>query len=157
MAFFWLMLGAYFSRLWFPHVLLVFLPFFCASMSHGTKLPENAVYRRINELVKRARSVKVHAFIVHYLRKQMPYKPWGKKEKQRKLIDNLEREFVMCARRYDLPRGDFPEVQPFRQALREIKDLTEIPKLDKKMIKEMEKVFSDEIQALLQQAGDNEK
>ena len=83
----------------------------------------------------------------------MPYKPWGKKEKQRKLIDNLEREFVMCARRYDLARGDFPEIQPFRQALREIKDLMEIPKLDKKMIKEMDKVFSDEIPALLQQAS----
>jgi hypothetical protein len=36
-------------------------------------LPQNAVVRRINELVKRARSVKVHAYIVHYLRKQMPY------------------------------------------------------------------------------------
>jgi hypothetical protein len=36
-------------------------------------LPQNAVVRRINELVKRARSVKVHAYIVHYLKKQMPY------------------------------------------------------------------------------------
>ena len=35
-------------------------------------LPQNAVVRRINELVKRARSVKVHAFIIHYLKKQMP-------------------------------------------------------------------------------------
>lgn len=44
-------------------------------------LPENAVVRRINELVKRARSVKVHAYIIHYLRKQMPYM-MGKQEKQ---------------------------------------------------------------------------
>jgi hypothetical protein len=36
-------------------------------------LPQNAVVRRINELVKRARAVKVHAYIVHYLKKQMPY------------------------------------------------------------------------------------
>ena len=35
-------------------------------------LPQNAVVRRINELVKRARSVKVHEFIIHYLKKQMP-------------------------------------------------------------------------------------
>jgi len=61
-------------------------------------LPQNAVMRRINDLVKRARSVKVHAYIIHYLRKQLPY-TWGKREKQRKLIDRLEREFVMCARR----------------------------------------------------------
>ena len=36
-------------------------------------LPANAVIRRINELVKRARSVKVHAYIISYLKKQMPY------------------------------------------------------------------------------------
>ena len=43
-------------------------------------LPQNAVMRKINELVKRARAVKVHAFIIHYLRKQLPY-TFGKKEK----------------------------------------------------------------------------
>lgn len=56
-------------------------------------LPENAVVRRINELVKRARSVKVHAYIIHYLRKQMPYM-MGKQEKQ------VDRGFVSCALRF---------------------------------------------------------
>eukprot|EP00985_Skeletonema_marinoi_P001159 scaffold466_cov104-Skeletonema_marinoi.AAC.4 len=115
------------------------------------QLPQNAVMRRINELVKRARSVKVHAYIIHYLRKQLPY-TWGKREKQRRLIDRLEREFVMCARRYELPRGDFPELEPFRQALLEIKDLSEVHKLDKKMVKEMDKVFSVDIPNLLEAA-----
>lgn len=114
-------------------------------------LPQNAVMRRINELVKRARAVKVHAYIVHYLRKQLPY-TWGKREKQRRLIDRLEREFVMCARRYELPKGDFPELEPFRQALLEIKDLSEFPKLDKKLVKEMDKVFSIDIPNLLEAA-----
>jgi hypothetical protein len=41
-------------------------------ISEMMSLPQNAVVRRINELVKRARSVKVHAFIIHYLKKQMP-------------------------------------------------------------------------------------
>jgi len=115
------------------------------------QLPQNAVMRRINELVKRARSVKVHAYIIHYLRKQLPY-TWGKREKQRRLIDRLEREFVMCARRYELPKGDFPELEPFRQALLEIKDLSEVHKLDKKMVKEMDKVFSVDIPNLLEVA-----
>jgi hypothetical protein len=60
-------------------------------------LPQNAVVRRINELVKRARSVKVHAYLIHYLRKQVPT-VFGKSEKQDKLIANLDREFVACAR-----------------------------------------------------------
>jgi len=115
------------------------------------QLPQNAVMRRINELVKRARSVKVHAYIIHYLRKQLPY-TWGKREKQRRLIDRLDREFVMCARRYELPRGDFPELEPFRQALLEIKDISECQKLDKKMVKEMDKVFSIDIPNLLEVA-----
>jgi len=112
------------------------------------QLPQNAVMRRINELVKRARGVKVHAYIIHYLRKQLPY-TFGKKEKQARLIDRLDRELVMCARRYELPRGDFPPVEPLRQALREIKDLSEFPKLDKKMVKEMDKVFSVEYSSLI--------
>lgn len=115
------------------------------------RLPQNAVMRRINELVKRARSVKVHAYIIHYLRKQLPY-TWGKREKQRRLIDRLDREFVMCARRYELPRGDFPPLEPFREALLEIKDLSEFPKLDKKMVREMDRVFSVDIPELLERA-----
>jgi len=116
------------------------------------RLPQQAVMRRINELVKRARSVKVHAYIVHYLRKQMPYNPWAKRDKQRRLIGRLDAEFLACARRYGLPKGDFPSVEPMRTALNEIKDLTDIPKLDKKLVKEMDKVFSVDIPDLLEKA-----
>jgi hypothetical protein len=114
-------------------------------------LPQQAVMRRINEMVKRARSVKVHAYIIHYLRKQLPY-TWGKREKQRRLIGRLDSEFLAAARRYGLPKGDFPPIEPFRQALYEIKDLSEFPKLDKKLVREMDKVFSIEIPALLERA-----
>ena len=54
------------------------------------------------------------ANIIHYLRKQMPL-GWGKKEKQDKLINRLDREFADCARRYGLARGDFPPVQFFKK------------------------------------------
>lgn len=114
-------------------------------------LPQQAVMRRINEMVKRARSVKVHAYIIHYLRKQLPY-TWGKREKQRRLIGRLDSEFLAAARRYGLPKGDFPPIEPFRQALYEIKDLSEFPKLDKKLVREMDKVFSVEIPTLLERA-----
>ena len=115
------------------------------------QLPQQAVMRRINELVKRARSVKVHAYIIHYLRKQLPY-TWGKREKQKRLIGRLESEFMAAARRYGLPKGDFPPLEPFRQALLEIKDLSEFPKLDKKLVREMDKVFSVDIPELLEKA-----
>ena len=115
-------------------------------------LPQQAVMRRINELVKRARSVKVHAYIIHYLRKQLPYAPWSKKEKQKRLIGRLEQEYIGAARRYGLPKGDFPSLEPMRRALYEIKDLSEFPKLDKKLVREMDKVFSVDIPELLERA-----
>lgn len=116
-----------------------------------SQLPQTAVMRRINELVKRSRSVKVHAYIIHYLRKQLPY-TFGKKEKQQWLISRLDKELTMCAKRYELPEGDFPPLELLREALSNIKDLSEFPKLDKRLIKEMDKVFSSEIPEMLKKA-----
>ena len=39
--------------------------------------------------------VKVHAYIIHYLKKQMPY-VIGKSEKQKKLLDRLDRCVCVC-------------------------------------------------------------
>ena len=114
-------------------------------------LPQNAVVRRINELVKRARSVKVHAYIIHYLKKQMPY-VIGKSEKQKRLLDRLDREFLACARRYNLPLGDFPPVDQYRKMLSEVKDISDFKKLDKNLVYEMDKVLTHDIPMLLQKA-----
>ena len=98
-------------------------------MTELTNLPANAVVRRINDLIKRARSVKVclfahcassfypsvpeliirftlyvnaikynsyprvaqvHAYIIHYLKKQMPY-VIGRSEKQKRLVARLDK------------------------------------------------------------------
>ena len=115
-------------------------------------LPQNAVMRRINELVKRARSVKVHAYIIHYLKKQMPYLI-GKSEAQEKLLQRLDREFVACARRYNLPLGDFPNVDTYRKIFREIKDISGFKKLDKSMVADMDRVLTHDIPLLLQKVG----
>ena len=108
-------------------------------LNEMNSLPHNAVVRRINELVKRARAVKVHAYIIHYLKKQMPYM-MGKSEKQAKLLSRLDKEFAACARRYNLPRGDFPNVERYRRILSEIKDISDFKKLDKSMVADMDKV-----------------
>ena len=114
-------------------------------------LPANAVIRRINELVKRARSVKVHAYIIHYLKKQMPYLV-GKSEKQARLLERLDKEFVACARRYNLPLGDFPNVDQYRKMLAEVKDISDFKKLDKRLVVEMDRVLTHDIPLLLQKA-----
>ena len=75
--------------------------------------------RLLSHAPRAQRSVKVHAHIIHYLRKQMPA-AWGKREKQERLVGRLEHEFAGCARRYGLPRGDFPHVGNFRASLMEV-------------------------------------
>lgn len=48
---------------------------------------------QINEFVKRARSAKIHAYIISHLKKEMPA-IMGKAKAQQRLIDNLEDEFA---------------------------------------------------------------
>ena len=48
-------------------------------------LPRNNVIRKINELVKRVRIAKVHAFILSYLREQMPML-MGHQKKQKQVL-----------------------------------------------------------------------
>jgi len=111
----------------------------------------------VSELVKRARAVKVHAYTVHYLRKQIAgwtgLTVWNKTDKQQELISGLEREFVMAARRYNLPLGDFPNAQRMKSSLREIKDLRDIPRLNKNLIHEIDKMFTTDIPKLLDSAS----
>lgn len=61
-------------------------------------------------------------------------------EKQQRLIGRLENEFVQCARRYNLPLGDFPNLEEFRTNLLQIKDISKFQKLDKSLVKEMDRV-----------------
>ena len=82
----------------------------------------------------------------------MPYLI-GRSEKQQRLLERLDSEFVACARRYNLPLGDFPDVAQYRKMLSEVKDISEFKKLDKNLIHEMDKVLTDDIPKLLQKVS----
>ncbi|KAF9354430.1 3-hydroxyisobutyryl-CoA hydrolase [Mortierella sp. AD094] len=79
-------------------------------------LPRNAAIRKVNEIVKRARLARVHAYIIGHLRKEMPA-VFGKKARQRELIQDLQGEFLKVQQLYSVPAGDFPNVAAFRQCL----------------------------------------
>ncbi|CAG2118529.1 unnamed protein product, partial [Medioppia subpectinata] len=53
-----------------------------------TSLPRNAALRKLNDLIKRARLAKVHAYIISSLRKEMP-SVFGKESKKKELIKHL--------------------------------------------------------------------
>lgn len=55
-------------------------------------LPRNAALQKLNDLIKRARLAKVHAYIIAELRKQMSLMI-GKEKKKKELIQNLDKIF----------------------------------------------------------------
>ena len=124
-------------------------------------IPKNAAVRRVNELVKRARTVKVHALLCACLKKMMP-SMFGKEKKQKELLKNLavifqvnwwlRCYFVMplrvdlkayiiqaVAQEHGISPGDFPNPDEYRQRLEKWtgtgRTLANLPKLNKELLK----------------------
>lgn len=81
-------------------------------MTELRNLPQNAAVRKINELVKRARLAKVHAYVIGHLKDKMPAMI-GKEKKQKELIETMGEQFREIQRKYHLPPGDFPNLEDF--------------------------------------------
>jgi hypothetical protein len=79
-------------------------------------IPKNAAVRRVNELVKRARTAKVHSLVCACLRKMMPGM-FGKEKKQKELLQNLEIIFQAVAQEHGISPGDFPDADVYREKL----------------------------------------
>lgn len=110
-------------------------------------IPKKACDRRINEFVKRVRAAKIHAYIIGHLKKEMP-SMIGKSKAQRRLIENLEKEFFKVEREFHLPAGDFPYVEHFREVLSGY-DIDKFEKLKPKMIQAVDDMLGYDIPELL--------
>mmetsp|Transcript_6817 Transcript_6817/g.10684 ORF Transcript_6817/g.10684 Transcript_6817/m.10684 type:complete len:556 (-) Transcript_6817:108-1775(-) len=110
-------------------------------------LPRLAAVRKCNEMVKRAKMCRIHAFIIAHLRKQMP-SVFGQKSAQAELIKNLEQEFSRIQIATQMPAGDFPDAERFRERLA-LHDLKKFPKLDKKMLEVLDQVLQQDLPLLL--------
>ena len=78
-------------------------------------LPRGSILRRINELVKRARTLKVHCHILSHLRDQFGW--FGREKTQARLLKELLNEFKVVQKARGLPMGDFPHPAKFREIL----------------------------------------
>ena len=110
-------------------------------------LPRNSAVRKINELVKRMRACKVHAYIISHLKEQMPYL-MGSAKKQKELIANLGDVFKTVLKKYNLAAGDFPEIENFRSILKE-KDFTKFNALKPKLVDEIDSVMGVDFPRLM--------
>ncbi|GKV17736.1 hypothetical protein SLEP1_g28199 [Rubroshorea leprosula] len=110
-------------------------------------IPKKACDCRINEFVKRARAVKIHAYIISHLKKEMPAM-MGKAKTQQRLINNLEDEFAKVQREFHLPRGDFPNVEHFKEVLSGY-NFDKFEKLKPKMVQAVDDMLAYDIPELL--------
>ena len=111
-------------------------------------LPRSAAMRKINDLIKRARLAKVHAYIISKLKSEMP-SFFGKQAKKDALIKNLKKIYDDVHRQYQMSRGDFPHLAQFQEQLAEY-DFSKFPKLNPKLIENVDIMMSKDIARLMQ-------
>lgn len=111
-------------------------------------LPRNSAVRRINELVKRARMLKVHVHLLSHLRDQFG---WFSKEKtQEKLLKGMLQEYKTVQKANNLPMGDFPHLKDFKAAISAHR-IDKFPKVNKKQLAALDEIISKDIPLLMKQ------
>lgn len=112
-------------------------------------LPRYSAIRKINDLVKRARYIKVHALLIGHLKSKMP-SLMGKASTQKKLLQTMDQVFRAVQREHQLPFGDFPNLEEFKASIQDM-DFSKFPKLDLRAIEAMDTVLSKDVPALMAQ------
>jgi len=112
-------------------------------------LPRQSAMRKINELVKRIRKVKTLAYIIGYLKSQMP-SVMGKEKKQAKLLADLPNVFRVVMKKYNLSAGDFPDLKTFTAKLKDVK-FSEFSSLKTDLIEGLDKTMTSEIPKLMEE------
>lgn len=78
-------------------------------------LPRNSAMRKLNDLMKRARLARVHAYIISELKKEMPV--FGKESKKKDLIGHLQQIYQRIESERNIPSGDFPKIEKMQGLL----------------------------------------
>ncbi|KTF85730.1 hypothetical protein cypCar_00006741 [Cyprinus carpio] len=117
-------------------------------------LPRNAALRKLNDLIKRARLAKVHAYIISYLKKEMP-SLFGKEKKKEELIAQLPEIYKILQREHHISPGDFPNVIKMQEQLQHY-DFSKFPSLKVKLIESVDRMLSTKISSLLNMIREEE-
>lgn len=110
-------------------------------------LPRNAALRKLNDLIKRARLAKVHAYIIAALRKDMP-SVFGKESKKKELIKNLDALYAQIQREHQISPGDFPDLKKMQETLQH-HDFAKFKAIDKRLLDKVDRMLADDIAKLM--------
>jgi len=111
------------------------------------QLPRSSTVQKMNDLAKRARTARAHAFILEHLRNSMP-SVWGMKEKQEELMRALPSIYVEVSRQRAVPLGDFPDLEVMKTKLAEC-DFTKFKSVDQFKMDKLESLLAKDIPSLL--------
>ncbi|KAL1138782.1 hypothetical protein AAG570_008844 [Ranatra chinensis] len=117
-------------------------------------LPRNAALRKLNDLIKRARLAKVHAYIISSLRKDMP-SVFGKDGKKKDLIKGLGTIYEQIQREYQISRGDFPDLKKMQEGLAN-HDFSRFNHLKPRLLEVVDKMLAEDIARLMEQIPQEE-
>nr|CDS32978.1 Receptor Mediated Endocytosis family member [Hymenolepis microstoma] len=111
-------------------------------------LPAYSTVRKLNDLIRRARLAKVHAYIISELKRQMPALI-GKETKKKELIASLPAIYENLSRTHHISIGDFPPIDKMKELLSK-QDFKSFSSLQPKLIAGVDKMLSDDIAKLMQ-------
>ncbi|PVV01772.1 hypothetical protein BB560_003797 [Smittium megazygosporum] len=111
------------------------------------EIPVTSALRKVNDMVKRARQAKVHAYIIGHLKNEMPTM-FGKNKKAKNLIFSLRDIFITIQNKHGLSPGDFPVVDDYQKILYGC-DLSLFKRLDTKYIEAADNALSNDFSKLM--------
>ncbi|KAK2816474.1 hypothetical protein Q7C36_022745 [Tachysurus vachellii] len=109
-------------------------------------LPRNSALRKLNDLVKRARLVRTHSYIVSFLKEEMPM--FRRNNKKRDLIYDLPVIFSRIQQRHQIPAGDFPDCAKMQERLMDC-DFTKFKSIKPKLIAGLDELLTSDIAKLM--------
>lgn len=110
-------------------------------------LPKNAALRKLNDLIKRARTAQVHAYIISSLRNQMP-SMFGKEGKKKELVKKLTNVYDSLAKEHQIPLGDFPDIGVMQDKLI-LQDFSKFNTLKPKLIEAIDTMLREDISKIM--------
>lgn len=103
--------------------------------------------RKLNDLIKRARLAKVHAYIISELRKEMP-SVFGKDGKKKDLIKNLGVIYDRLQKEHQISPGDFPDIKKMQDSLQN-QDFTKFHTLKPHFLETVDRMLATDIARLI--------
>ncbi|KAJ8342410.1 hypothetical protein SKAU_G00323380 [Synaphobranchus kaupii] len=110
-------------------------------------LPRNSALRKLNDLVKRARLVRVHAHIISYLKQEMP-SVFRKDNKKKNLIYELPVIFSKIQLQHNISPGDFPDCAKMQEKLA-VHDFSKFKPLKPSLMAALDELLCTDIAKLM--------